>query len=144
MSTTQQENRELTEARSRYREMEQRHSAAQASNAGLQARVHELESAAAASDQQRAAVLAEIDRFRAVFESRLTSYRAQRAWQVMLLCRKAYTLFFRKSKADFLRWLLRIPVYGFGSLAGVLGGTAEDVIVASQALGFDWLGCGGG
>jgi len=36
-----------------------------------------------------------------------------------------------------------LPELAQGALARVLGAVAEDVMVASQDLGFDWLGCGG-
>ncbi|MGN6084509.1 MAG: MBL fold metallo-hydrolase, partial [Trinickia sp.] len=36
-----------------------------------------------------------------------------------------------------------LPELAQQALADVLGTAAEDVMVASQALGFDWLGCGG-
>lgn len=36
-----------------------------------------------------------------------------------------------------------LPELAKAALANVLGSAAEDIIVASQELGFDWLGCGG-
>ncbi|MGN6086381.1 MBL fold metallo-hydrolase [Trinickia sp.] len=36
-----------------------------------------------------------------------------------------------------------LPELAQGALAGVLGAAAEDVVVATQERGFDWLRCGG-
>ena len=56
------------------------------------------------ADAERAAVVMEMDRFAAAFQNNLAAYRTQRAWTVMLVIRKGYTLFFRRSKLAFLRW----------------------------------------
>jgi len=56
------------------------------------------------ADAERAALVTEMDRFAAAFQSSLAAYRTQRAWTVMLVIRKGYTLFFRRSKLAFLRW----------------------------------------
>jgi phosphoribosyl 1,2-cyclic phosphodiesterase len=36
-----------------------------------------------------------------------------------------------------------LPELAQAALASVLGAAASDIMVASQALGFDWLGCAG-
>ena len=47
----------------------------------------------------------EIDLYRSRFQSDLAAYHLQRAWQVMLVCRKAYSLFHR-SKTRFIAWAM--------------------------------------
>ena len=68
--------------------------------------------------QIRATTLSEINRFRATFETELQAQRSQKAWQLMLLIRKVYTLFFRRSKGEFFQW-------GAGALVGRFGSLAE-------------------
>jgi polysaccharide pyruvyl transferase CsaB len=67
------------------------------------------------ADEARAYVVSEVDHFNLVYRRELETYRAQRAWKVMLACRKAYTLL-QQSKAQFLAWLLRLPFSGPGPL----------------------------
>jgi len=62
------------------------------------------------------ATLNGVQQFDAVLRRQLTLWREQRAWQIMLLIRKAYTLF-RRSKGAFLRWVLGLPLGRIGSLA---------------------------
>ena len=56
-----------------------------------------------------------IERYRARLQSQLEEYRSQRAWKVMLACRKAYTLLSR-SKARFLKWAIGLPFGRVGDL----------------------------
>ena len=51
--------------------------------------------------------------YRGILDSRLSSYRAERAWTIMLCIRKAYTLLIRlgwRGRMEFLRWVARIPI----------------------------------
>ena len=57
-------------------------------------------------------ILSGIEAFRARFWLSLIAYRNQRAWQVMLLLRKAYSLLLRrgfKGRGEFVRWILTLP-----------------------------------
>src|SRR5262249_278256 len=54
--------------------------------------------------------------FRSKMADALTTYRAQRAWKVMLATRKLYTLLAREGAAASAKWLARFPFAGFGSL----------------------------
>ena len=67
------------------------------------------------ADEARSFVQGEIDLYRTRFESDLAGYRSQRAWKVMLACRKAYTLL-QRSKATFLGWVLGLPFVRTGPL----------------------------
>jgi len=51
------------------------------------------------------------------FQRNLTSHRNEKAWQIMLVLRKAYTLLFRRGLGPFCKWVLGWPVQGFGGLA---------------------------
>ncbi len=63
------------------------------------------------AERVRLQVEAGLHAFQAQFDSVLRTYRSQRAWQVMLLLRKAYTLLVQKRDvASFLRWVLRLPL----------------------------------
>ncbi len=99
----------------------------QTENQSLRRRIAELE----AEKRQAALDREELSKLRrlladtalglASFRSRmagdLKTYRSQRAWNVMLVVRKAYTLLTRESKPAFARWLLRLPYCGPGPLA---------------------------
>jgi polysaccharide pyruvyl transferase CsaB len=69
------------------------------------------------AEASRFATVCDFDRYRAAFQSALEAVRTQRAWQLMLLMNKAYTLLFRGGAAKFLRWALGVPFRGAGSLA---------------------------
>jgi polysaccharide pyruvyl transferase CsaB len=69
------------------------------------------------AEAARFATVCDLDRYRAAFQSELEGVRSQRAWQLMLLMNKAYTLLFRGGAAKFLRWALAVPFQGAGSLA---------------------------
>jgi polysaccharide pyruvyl transferase CsaB len=69
------------------------------------------------ADETREKVIKALDKFHWSFENILTGYRNQRAWQIMLLIRKAYTLLHHQGFAKFLQWTLSIPFSGFGDLA---------------------------
>ncbi len=77
--------------------------------ADLSGRLHE-------AVRLRDVTVAEIDRFRANFETEMNAQRSQKAWQLMLLMRKAYTLFARGSKLAFLGWAARAATGRWGSL----------------------------
>jgi GT2 family glycosyltransferase/peptidoglycan/xylan/chitin deacetylase (PgdA/CDA1 family)/glycosyltransferase involved in cell wall biosynthesis len=63
------------------------------------------------AERVRLQVEAGLRAFQAQFDSALRAYRSQRAWQAMLLLRKAYTLLFQKRDvASFLKWVLRFPL----------------------------------
>jgi GT2 family glycosyltransferase/glycosyltransferase involved in cell wall biosynthesis len=58
--------------------------------------------------------------YRTHLDQKLSEYKSQRAWTVMLLVRKAYTLLFRKGlrgKVEFLKWLVTFPQSGTSGLA---------------------------
>jgi len=69
------------------------------------------------AEEDRQRTVKALDKFHQSLESTITGYRNQRAWQVMLLIRKAYTLLHRQGFGAFLKWALSIPFAGFGSLA---------------------------
>jgi len=69
------------------------------------------------ADAVRFATVSELDRYRAAFIRELEAARTQKAWQLMLLMGKAYTLLVRGSAGKFLRWSAGIPFAGVGSLA---------------------------
>ncbi len=69
------------------------------------------------ADEARQKTVKALDKFHQSFEGTLTGYRNQRAWQIMLVIRKAYTLLHRQGVAVFLKWTLSIPFAGVGSLA---------------------------
>ncbi len=71
---------------------------------------------AQATRQVALALLNEVDRFREVSARELTTYRSQRAWQVMLFFRKAYTLLMKEPVSRWLPWLLKLPFGGVGRL----------------------------
>jgi polysaccharide pyruvyl transferase CsaB len=61
-----------------------------------------------------------LDRYQNTFNEVLQEYRNQRAWQVMLCFRKAYTLLFRSGwsgRFHFLKWVFGAPFAGMGKLA---------------------------
>ncbi len=64
----------------------------------------------------RAVISAALDRFQANFEAELNALRSQKAWQMMLLIRKAYTRAVRGSKSGFLRWAAGAAVGNWGPL----------------------------
>ena len=64
----------------------------------------------------RGKVLKGLDRFQNTLDSNLAAYRNQRAWKIMLVIRKAYTLLTRQGAFAFLRWALGLPFAGAGSL----------------------------
>ncbi len=66
--------------------------------------------------EERNRVLAEVAGFGRRLQAQLSVYRAQRAWRVMLACRKAYTLLLR-SKAKFLAWACGVPFGRVGDLS---------------------------
>jgi GT2 family glycosyltransferase/polysaccharide pyruvyl transferase WcaK-like protein/glycosyltransferase involved in cell wall biosynthesis len=66
--------------------------------------------------QERALVLAGLDRFRALYEQQLAVYHSQRAWQVMLVVRKAYALLHERGLGAFLRWAIGLPFLRWGRL----------------------------
>ena len=116
--------RMLTVAETSLSEAESRIRALRSSLAGLQSRLDaetaQRENYAVTlrdADATRAALIAEIDRFEALFQKALAGYRSQRAWKGMLLLRKGYTLFHR-SVLDFLGW-------GAGLLFGRTGDLEE-------------------
>ena len=131
--SAEQENRtlaqQLGEATQRGRALEEAAAAMQTVAAGLRAKTQQLtgDHRAATSlrdqfaarlrqaDEARAFVQGEIDLYRSRFQSDLQLYRSQRAWKVMLTCRKAYTLYHR-SKAQFLGWILGLPFVRTGPL----------------------------
>jgi len=67
------------------------------------------------ADEARAYVVSEVDHYGMVLRNDLAVYRSQRAWRVMLACRKAYVLL-QRSKAEFLAWVLALPFAGPGEL----------------------------
>ncbi|HSB13722.1 MAG TPA: glycosyltransferase [Bryobacteraceae bacterium] len=63
------------------------------------------------AERVRLQVEAGLRAFQAQFDSVLRAYRAQRAWQAMLILRKAYTLLVQKRDVtSFLMWVLRFPL----------------------------------
>ncbi len=68
-----------------------------------------------AGDMREKSVLG-LDQFQLQFNSSFAVYRSQRAWKVMLAIRKAYTLFTHRGFAAFVRWAIKLPFSGPGSL----------------------------
>jgi polysaccharide pyruvyl transferase CsaB len=66
--------------------------------------------------QRQFQFFAAIDQYRKELESNLVAFRSQKAWQIMLAIRKAYTLL-RHSKFQFVRFALGAVAYRFGNLA---------------------------
>ncbi len=66
--------------------------------------------------QRHVQFFAAIDQYRKQLDTNLVSFRSQKAWQVMLVIRKAYTLL-RRSKLQFVRFALGVVTYRFGNLA---------------------------
>lgn len=75
----------------------------------------EKQLAGAKGDAVKRDSAADIERYRARFESQLEEYRSQRAWKAMLVCRKAYALLSR-SKGRFLKWAAGLPFGRAGDL----------------------------
>ncbi len=57
-----------------------------------------------------------LDQYHLQLASSLETYRAQRAWKVMLAIRKGYTLLTRRGAFAFIRWIFTLPFSGPGSL----------------------------
>jgi polysaccharide pyruvyl transferase CsaB len=116
-------NRQLAEvsqtAREHHARLDEAASRMKALEAAAAERQHAADQFAARlrqADEARAFVQGEIDLYRSRFQADLAAYHLQRAWQVMLLCRKAYILF-QRSKARFLAWAMGLPFLRTGSLA---------------------------
>ncbi len=90
-------------------------SQAEATKQGFEASVADLDARRQEAEAERAGLGRNLDRFAAILQNDLTLYRGQRAWKVMLLIRKGYTLF-RCSKWGFLGWALGLPFGRAGSL----------------------------
>ena len=76
----------------------------------LQQRIEQALNRLRMAETSLAQVQAGASRFREVFESHLATYRAQRAWRVMLAIRRAYTFLVREGWRGRLRFLLgRMP-----------------------------------
>ena len=103
---------ELAAAQTRH-QSEQRQAAEAAAREGAR----QLREARQEYDRERIAVLQELDRFRSVFQDQWIAAHSQKAWQIMLLVRKAYTLLFRRPIFEFLRWAPGLLAGRFGSLA---------------------------
>lgn len=69
------------------------------------------------ADDLRQNFIKAVERYNETFQQNLTTYRNQRAWQVMLAIRKAYTLLFRQGAGSFLKWVASWPFRGPGNLA---------------------------
>jgi GT2 family glycosyltransferase/glycosyltransferase involved in cell wall biosynthesis len=83
------------------------------------------------------ATRAGVEEYQAVLRRELTLWRNQRAWQIMLLIRKAYTLW-RRSKGEFLGWALGLPFGRIGSLA------EQDLVLPDVAGYIPAVPAGGG
>ena len=68
------------------------------------------------SEELRGKVLKGLDRFQNLLDSNLETYRTQRAWKIMLVIRKGYTLLTRRGAFAFMRWMLALPFAGAGPL----------------------------
>jgi len=133
LQAAEQEKRALTqklgEASQHIRAMEDANSGLQTVIADLRAKTQQLAGERRAgesfrdqlaarlrqADEARAFVQGEIDLYRSRFQKELAAYRSQRAWKVMLVCRKAYTLYHR-SKVRFLGWAMGLPFVRTGPL----------------------------
>ena len=76
-----------------------------------------LRSALLRAEEIRKLTLNRCHQFRTTFEDQVAVYRSQRAWQVMLWCRKAYALFFSSplaGKARFIKFALA-SLFGQGN-----------------------------
>jgi polysaccharide pyruvyl transferase CsaB len=69
-----------------------------------------------AEKQRHVQFFAAIDQYRKQLDNTLVAFRSQKAWQVMLAIRKAYTLL-RRSTLQFFRFSLGAIAYRFGDLA---------------------------
>jgi polysaccharide pyruvyl transferase CsaB len=69
------------------------------------------------AERIRQKVITGLDSYQEVFQRDLASYRNQKAWQIMLVLRKAYTLLFRRGAGEFFKWILSWPLRGLGDLA---------------------------
>ena len=86
--------------------------------ADAQSVVPRLEAALREADELRSKVVRSVDRYSDTFNQTLLGYRNQKAWQVMLVLRKAYTLLVREnSPGPFFKWLFTWPLLGPGNLA---------------------------
>ena len=85
-------------------------------------RLADLRNALATAEKVRQLTLNRCHQFRTSFEEQLNVYRGQRAWRVMLWCRKAYALFFSSPLAGKLRFLR----FAFSTLWNAGEGTKED------------------
>ena len=69
------------------------------------------------ADEIRDKSIKALDKFHRAQGNTLAAHRNERAWQLMLLVRKAYTLLHHRGFGEFLKWSLSIPFAGFGDLA---------------------------
>jgi GT2 family glycosyltransferase/glycosyltransferase involved in cell wall biosynthesis/SAM-dependent methyltransferase/uncharacterized coiled-coil DUF342 family protein len=102
---------------------------------------HEAEQALRTADQIRTDALNAVSTFEHSFIDVLRTYRSQRAWQTMLLLRKAYTLAFRQGLEGKLR-LLTLPFDGqpledfeltFPSIRALLPDLKQPIQIAPPA-----------
>ena len=71
------------------------------------------------AEELRRRVLTALGEFSTAFETALSTYRNQRAWQVMLLFRKLYSQLLRegsRGKLELLRFFARLPLDGIPPL----------------------------
>ena len=86
--------------------------------AEAQSMIPQLEAALREADELRTKVVRSVDRYSDTLNQTLLGYRNQKAWQVMLVLRKAYTLLVREnSLGPFFKWLFTWPLVGPGNLA---------------------------
>ena len=108
---------ELSQVSDASRSLEQSLESIRANFARAETQLQSIEAKLRAGDAIRSKAVKALDRFTDKFQETNILYRNQKAWQVMLLLRKAYTLLFRHGTSDFLQWVLSWPFAGFGDLA---------------------------
>ncbi len=69
------------------------------------------------AEQIRQQAVSGLRHYQEAFQRTLISHRNEKAWQIMLALRKAYTLLFRRGLGPFCKWVLSWPGQGPGSLA---------------------------
>ncbi len=69
------------------------------------------------AEQVRQKVVRGLRQYQEAFQRNLISHWNEKAWQIMLALRKAYTLLFRRGLGSFCKWVLSWPGQGPGSLA---------------------------
>ncbi|MEO8129851.1 MAG: polysaccharide pyruvyl transferase CsaB, partial [Bryobacteraceae bacterium] len=68
------------------------------------------------AEQVRQKAVHGLHQYQEALQQTIVSHRNEKAWQIMLVLRKAYTLLFRRGLFPFCKWVLSWPVQGPGGL----------------------------